>query len=239
MEYIQADIWVRFQRMQGNEVHFVGADDTHGAPIMIAAEKAGITPQQFVANIAAGRKQYLDGFHIAFDNWTPPTPGKPRAVAGHLPRARGRLIDTKPSSSSSTRSRTCSCRPLHQGRMPQVRRQGPVRRQLRVCGAVCADRPEEPVLGPVRRHAGAEASEHYFFKLSDPRCVEFLRDWALDSGRLQPEVANKVANGWTAKAAWATGTSAATRPTSASRFPTHRASTSTSGWTRRSATWPR
>src|ERR1700760_297186 len=69
MEYIQADIWVRFQRMQGHMVHFVGADDAHGAPIMIAAEKAGLTPQEFVAKIAAGRKQYLDGFHISFDNW--------------------------------------------------------------------------------------------------------------------------------------------------------------------------
>ncbi|NBS77708.1 MAG: methionine--tRNA ligase, partial [Betaproteobacteria bacterium] len=69
MEYIQADIWVRYQRMQGHAVNFVCADDTHGAPIMIAAEKAGLTPQQFVANIAAGRQQYLDGFHISFDNW--------------------------------------------------------------------------------------------------------------------------------------------------------------------------
>ena len=69
MEYIQADIWVRFQRMQGHQVHFVCADDAHGAPIMIAAEKAGQTPQQFVADIAAGRKPYLDGFHISFDNW--------------------------------------------------------------------------------------------------------------------------------------------------------------------------
>ena len=69
MEYIQADIWVRFQRMQGNLVHFVCADDAHGAPIMIAAEKAGITPQEFVAGISSGRKPYLEGFHIAFDNW--------------------------------------------------------------------------------------------------------------------------------------------------------------------------
>ena len=69
MEYIQADIWVRFQRMQGHAVHFVCADDCHGAPIMIAAEKAGKTPQQFVADIAAGRQPYLNGFHIAFDNW--------------------------------------------------------------------------------------------------------------------------------------------------------------------------
>src|SRR5437762_1512766 len=69
MEYIQADIWVRFQRMQGHEVHFIGADDAHGAPIMLAAEKAGKPPEQFIAEIAAGRKQYLDGFHIEFDNW--------------------------------------------------------------------------------------------------------------------------------------------------------------------------
>ena len=69
MEYIQADIWVRFQRMRGHEVHFVCADDAHGAPIMIAADKAGKTPQEFVAEIAAGRKPILDGFHISFDNW--------------------------------------------------------------------------------------------------------------------------------------------------------------------------
>ena len=69
MEYIQADIWVRFQRMLGSEVNFVCADDAHGAPIMIAADKAGQTPQQFVAQIAAGRRQYLEGFHIALDNW--------------------------------------------------------------------------------------------------------------------------------------------------------------------------
>ena len=69
MEYIQADIWVRVQRLLGHEVHFVCADDAHGAPIMIAAEKAGLTPQEFVGRIAAGRKPYLDGFHIGFDNW--------------------------------------------------------------------------------------------------------------------------------------------------------------------------
>ena len=69
MEYIQADIWVRFQRMLGNEVVFVGADDAHGAPIMLKAESEKITPQQLVASIAAGRPQYLNGFHISFDHW--------------------------------------------------------------------------------------------------------------------------------------------------------------------------
>ena len=66
MEYIQADIWVRFQRMQGHEVHFVGADDAHGAPIMLKAEAEGVTPQALVARIAAERPRYLEGFHISF-----------------------------------------------------------------------------------------------------------------------------------------------------------------------------
>src|SRR5947208_3550089 len=69
MEYIQADIWVRFQRMQGHEVHFMGADDAHGAPIMLAAESAGKSPELFVAEIARGRGRYLEGFHLGFDNW--------------------------------------------------------------------------------------------------------------------------------------------------------------------------
>ena len=55
MEYIQADIWVRFQRMQGHEVHFIGADDAHGAPIMLAAEKAGKSPEDFIAEISRDR----------------------------------------------------------------------------------------------------------------------------------------------------------------------------------------
>src|SRR5207244_12525537 len=68
MEYIQADICVRFQRMQGHEVHFMGADDAHGAPIMLAAESAGQPPALFVAEIARGRGRYLEGCHIGLDN---------------------------------------------------------------------------------------------------------------------------------------------------------------------------
>jgi methionyl-tRNA synthetase len=68
MEYIQADIWVRFQRMQGHAVRFVGADDTHGAPIMLKAEDEGVTPQALVARIAATRPKHLTGLHISFDH---------------------------------------------------------------------------------------------------------------------------------------------------------------------------
>ena len=69
MEYIQADIWVRFQRMQGHAVHFVCADDAHGAPIMLKAEAEGIAPEQLIKRIADERPRYLKGFHIEFDNW--------------------------------------------------------------------------------------------------------------------------------------------------------------------------
>ena len=69
MEYIQADIWVRFKRMQGHEVHFVSADDAHGAAIMLKADADGVAPQELVSRIAATRKKHLDGFHISFDHW--------------------------------------------------------------------------------------------------------------------------------------------------------------------------
>ena len=89
MEYIQADIWVRFQRMQGHEVHFVGADDAHGAPIMLAAEKAGQDRrEEFVAAIAAGAQAVPRRLphrlrQLALDAFA----GEHRAVAGHLPQA--------------------------------------------------------------------------------------------------------------------------------------------------------
>ena len=98
MEYTQADIWVRFQRLMGHEVHFVCADDAHGAPIMIAAEKAGISPQDFVAQIAASRKPILDGFLISFDHWhstdAPENHALSQAIYREL-KAAG-LIDIRP-----------------------------------------------------------------------------------------------------------------------------------------------
>jgi len=69
MEYVQADIWVRFQRLQGHKVHFVCADDTHGTPIMLAAEKAGTTPEAFIAGIQAGHERDFADFGVAFDHY--------------------------------------------------------------------------------------------------------------------------------------------------------------------------
>ena len=195
MEYIQADIWVRHQRMSGHEVHFVGADDAHGAPIMIAAEKANITPQEFVAKIAAGRKQYLDGFHIQFDNW--------HSTDGEENHQLSQDIYRKLKSAGFITSKTIEqfFDPVKnmflpdryiKGECPKCGAKDQYGDSCEVCSAVYA--PTE-LKNPYSVLTGAtpimKSSEHFFFKLSDEKCVEFLRGWALKDNRLQSEVANK------------------------------------------------
>jgi methionyl-tRNA synthetase len=196
MEYTQADIWVRFQRMMGNEVHFVCADDAHGAPIMIAAEKVGKTPQQFVADIASGRKAYLDGFHIGFDNWHSTDAPENHELSKEVYRAlRGNdLIDVKtieqffdPEKQMFLPDR------FIKGECPKCGAKDQYGDSCEVCGAVYT--PTD-LTNPFSVLTGAtpvmKSSEHYFFKLSDPRCIEFLEDWTQTPGRLQPEVFNKI-----------------------------------------------
>ena len=196
MEYIQADIWVRFQRMQGNEVHFVGADDAHGAPIMIAAEKAGKTPQAFVADIAAGRKQYLDGFHIQFDNWhstdSPENTELSQDIYKRL-RAAG-LTYSKPVEQfyDPVKGMFLADRYI-KGECPKCGAKDQYGDACEVCSSVYS--PTE-LKNPYSTLSGAKpelrTSDHFFFKLSDPKCVAFLKEWLDAPGRLQPQVANKA-----------------------------------------------
>jgi methionyl-tRNA synthetase len=196
MEYIQADVWVRFQRMQGHEVHFVCADDAHGAPIMIAAEKAGKSPQQFVQEISAGRKQYLDGFHIGFDNWHSTDGRENHELAKDIYRALRRegLI--------TMRSIEQFFDPLKgmflpdryiKGECPRCGAKDQYGDSCEVCGAVYT--PTE-LKNPYSTLTGAtpvmKSSEHYFFQLSSQRCIDFLQDWTGKPGRLQAEVLNKI-----------------------------------------------
>ncbi len=195
MEYIQADTWVRGQRMQGAEVNFVCADDAHGAPIMIAAEKAGQTPQQFVAQIAAGRAQYLDGFHIAFDNWHSTDGPENHRLAQDIYRAlrANSLIDVRSIEQFyDPEKRMFLPDRFIKGECPKCGAKDQYGDNCENCGAVYA--PTD-LKNPYSALSGAvpvlRSSEHFFFKLSDPRCVEFLETWTQD-GKLQPEVANKV-----------------------------------------------
>ena len=201
MEYIQADIWVRFQRMQRDngaqrEVHFVCADDTHGTPIMIAAEKEGITPQEFVAKIAAGRPQYLDGFHIAFDNWySTDSPENVELSQGIYRKLRDAgLIVTKTVDRfyDTAKGMFLADRNI-KGECPVCHAKDQYGDNCEVCGA--AYQPTE-LINPFSVFTGStpilKPSEQYFFKLSDPRCFEFLKEWLNTPGRLQPEMVNKV-----------------------------------------------
>jgi methionyl-tRNA synthetase len=182
--------------MRGAEVHFVCADDTHGAPIMIAAEKAGKTPQAYVAEVAAGRSRYLEGFHIAFDNWHSTDAPENHALAKdvYLALRKNELIDVKtieqffdPDKGMFLPDR------FIKGECPKCGSKDQYGDNCEVCGAVYA--PTE-LKNPYSALSGAtpviKSSEHYFFRLSDPRCVEFLQGWMNEPGRLQSEVLNKV-----------------------------------------------
>lgn len=205
MEYIQADIWVRYQRMQKDdgkqrEVYFVGADDVHGAPIMIAAEKAGKSPAEFVADIAAGRAAHLDGFLIKFDNWHstdgPENHELSKSIYKRL-RERG-LIYTKTIEQffDPVKSMFLPDRYI-KGECPKCGAKDQYGDSCEVCSSVYS--PTE-LNNPYSVLTGAapvmKQSEHYFFKLSDPKCTDFLKTWTLGQGegksRLQQEVANKA-----------------------------------------------
>ncbi|MEJ8854266.1 methionine--tRNA ligase [Variovorax robiniae] len=197
MEYIQADIWVRFQRMNGAEVNFVCADDAHGAAITIAADKAGVTPQQFVAGIAAGRKQYLDGFHIAFDNWhstdAPENHELAQAIYRDLRDAAG-LIETRSVEQFyDPEKKMFLADRFIKGECPNCHAKDQYGDNCEVCGAVYS--PTE-LIEPYSALSGAKpelrSSEHFFFKLSDPRCEAYLKEWTAAAGHVQPEVQNKI-----------------------------------------------
>src|SRR6266545_4919890 len=201
MEYIQADIWVRFQRMQGHRVHFVCADDTHGAPIMLAAEAEGVTPQALVARIAATRPKHLAGFHVSFDHWhstdSPENVELSQDVYRRL-KAAG-LIYAKPVEQFFD--------PVKSMFLPDRYIKGtcPVCGTRDQYGDACENcsSPYAPtdLIDPYSTLTGARpelrTSEHLFFRLSDPACVAFLREWTAGSGaggepRLQMEVLNKA-----------------------------------------------
>ena len=201
MEYIQADIWVRSMRMAGHTVHFVGADDTHGAPIMLKAESEGITPQALVARYAAERPTYLDGFHIKFDHWH--STDSPENVA----LSQDIYIKLKAADLIETRSIEQFFDPVKgmflpdryiKGECPKCHAKDQYGDACEKCGAVFA--PTD-LIEPYSTLTGAKpvlkSSEHFFFKLSDERCVAFLRDWtagqnARGVSHLQSEVLAKT-----------------------------------------------
>src|SRR5882672_4850203 len=196
MEYIQADIWVRFQRMQGHEVHFIGADDAHGAPIMLAAEKAGKSPEVFIAEISRGRKRYLDGFHIAHDNWHSTHSKENTELSQDIYRKlkAAKLVYSKKIEQffDPVKGMFLADRYI-KGECPVCGTKDQYGDACENCSSVYS--PTQ-LKNPYSTLSGAKpelrTSEHLFFKLSDEKCVDFLREWLEQPGRLQSQVVNKA-----------------------------------------------
>ena len=203
MEYIQADIWVRFMRMRGHQVALVVADDAHGAPIMIAAEKVGKTPQQFVAEIAADRHRYFDGYYLDFDHWHSTDSAENVELSQSIYRAlkANDLITTRDVEQFFDPVKNMFLPDRYiKGECPVCHAKEQYGDSCEVCSSVYS--PVE-LIEPYSALTGAtpvlRSSEHFFFRLSDPRCAAFLKAWTAGTSttsgvaRLQAEVRNKAA----------------------------------------------
>ena len=195
VEYIQTDIWVRFQKMRGHECYYVCADDTHGTPIMLRAEKEGITPEQLVARVHGEHSRDFAGFHVEFDNYYTTHSEETRHYAediyGKL-KAAG-LIDIRSIEQyfDPVKEMFLPDRFI-KGECPKCGAKDQYGDSCEACGAAYTPtdlkHPYSAVSGAV---PVLKTSEHYFFRLSDPRCQAFLRAYTTE-GRLQSEAANKM-----------------------------------------------
>ncbi|HSF47588.1 MAG TPA: methionine--tRNA ligase [Burkholderiales bacterium] len=193
VEYIQTDIWVRFQRMRGHECYYVCADDTHGTPVMLRAQSEGISPEELIARMHEEHLRDFTAFRIAFDNYYSTNSPENRELSEEIYRrlkARG-LIETReieqlydPVNEMFLPDR------FIKGECPKCHAQDQYGDACEVCGT--AYQPTD-LINPYSALSGAtpvrRRSQHYFFRLSEASA--FLRQWTR-AGHLQPEAANKM-----------------------------------------------
>jgi methionyl-tRNA synthetase len=196
VEYIQTDIWVRFQRMCGHEVHYVGADDTHGTPIMLRAEKEGITPKELITNVWQEHKRDFDDFLVSFDNYYSTDSAENKTLSEEI------YIKLREAGFIEKRAIEQAYDPVKEmflpdrfikGECPKCGAKDQYGDSCEKCGATYS--PTD-LKNPISVVSGAtpirKVSDHYFFKLSDPRCENFLREWTQVKTPLQAEARNKM-----------------------------------------------
>lgn len=194
LEHIQADIWVRYQRMRGHQVHFVCADDAHGTPIMLKAQQLGITPEEMIAAVSQEHQADFAGFNISFDNYHSTHSDENRELAG--------LIYGRLQAGGKIKSRTISQLfdpeksmflpdRFVKGTCPKCKSPEQYGDNCDSCGATYS--PTE-LIDPKSAVSGAtpvmKDSEHFFFDL--PQFETWLADWVRGSGAIQEEMANKM-----------------------------------------------
>ncbi len=200
VEYIQTDIWARFQRLRGHECYYVCADDTHGTPIMLRARQEGITPEALIARVHDEHLRDFTGFHIAFDNYHSTNSEENRELAQGIYR---RLRDAGLIEARTIRQLYDPEQEMFlpdrfiKGECPKCHAKDQYGDGCEACGTTYA--PTD-LIAPYSAVSGAtpvtRETEHYFFRLS--ACGDFLRDWMArprpNTGEppLQPEAANKL-----------------------------------------------
>ena len=194
VEYIQTDIWVRFQRMQGHEVHYCCADDTHGTPIMLRAEQDGVTPEALIARVHEEHKRDFAGFHVAFDNYYSTHSDENRELSYDFYRkldAAGMIERRAIEQYFDPVKKLFLPDRFIKGECPKCSAKDQYGDACEVCGATYAPtdlkNPYSAISGakPVKKE-----SEHFFFKLG--KCTDFLKRWTRGAGTLQHEAANKL-----------------------------------------------
>ncbi len=194
LEHIQADIWVRYQRMRGHQVHFICADDAHGTPIMLKAQQLGITPEEMIAAVSKEHQTDFAGFNISFDNYHSTHSDENRELAeliyGRLKAGdfiKGRTITQlfDPEKSMFLPDR------FVKGTCPKCKSPEQYGDNCDSCGATYS--PTE-LIDPKSAVSGAtpvmKDSEHFFFDL--PQFETWLAGWVRGSGAIQEEMANKM-----------------------------------------------
>ena len=193
VEYIQTDIWVRFQKMQGHECHYVCADDAHGTPIMLRAQSEGITPETLIANIAKEHQTDFKDFSIGFDNFHSNHSDENKALAQQIylaNREAGHITTRTISQAYDPEKEMFLPDRFIKGECPKCGANDQYGDNCEVCGATYA--PTD-LINPISAVSGAtpitKESEHYFFKLANFESA--LKSWTT-GGHLQDEVSNKL-----------------------------------------------
>ena len=196
VEYIQTDMWVRFQKMRGHQCWYVCADDTHGAPIMLRAEKEGITPEALIARVHGEHSRDFAGFNVAFDNYYTTHSDETRFFAEDIYKKlkEARLIRMRAIEQHYDPVKQMFLPDRYiKGECPKCGAKDQYGDSCEVCGAAYA--PTE-LKNPYSAVSGATPelrnSDHFFFRLSDQRCQDFLRLWTQTNDHVPPEAANKL-----------------------------------------------
>jgi methionyl-tRNA synthetase len=194
LEYIQTDIWVRYQRLVGNRCHYVCADDAHGTAIMLRAEVEGITPEELIAKVQAEHEADFANFNISFDNYYSTHSPENQALAELIFNAcdaKGHIARRTITQAFDPEKELFLADRFIKGTCPKCHAEDQYGDNCEVCGATYT--PAE-LIDPKSAISGAtpiqKDSLHMFFKLPDFQAL--LEEWTR-SGSLQPEIANKLA----------------------------------------------